>query len=312
VNPAREEGGPESTLESPAWATHAALFVVQVAFASQAVEAKLAMLPRANGGEAIAPEAIAMVRMIGGAIFFQAVAFFARASRKSLPSGVHARLFGLALLGVAVNQALFLGGLKRSAPFVVSVLGATIPVFAAALSVVLRKERATMRTGFGLALAVSGVLWLAGVGDIDVDASASFGAWLVTLNCVSYAAYIVLSRGTVQAHGTLRTLAWVFTYGALAFAPLGLPALAGSSLTLRGVALLAYLVAVPTVLAYGSNAWALARSTPTIVTIYIYLQPLLAGALARVQLGTPITSRAATAAVLIAAGVGVTVLRRRT
>jgi drug/metabolite transporter (DMT)-like permease len=302
--------GAKSTLESPRWATHAALLVVQIAFASQAVEAKLAMLPRAQGGEAIAPEAIAMVRMVGGAIFFQAIAFFARASPR-LEKGTHARLLGLSVIGVAANQALFLGGLRRSSPFVVSVLGATIPVFAAGLSVVLRKEAASVRTGIGLALAVAGVLWLAGVGAVHVDPGESLGAWLVTVNSLSYAAYVVLSRATIRELGTFRMLAWVFSYAAIVFAPLGVPALWATELTARGALLLAFIVAVPTVLAYGLNAWALARSTPTIVTIYIYVQPLIAGGLARIQLGTPISARAASAAVLIAAGVGVTVFRRR-
>jgi drug/metabolite transporter (DMT)-like permease len=314
LKPNRTVEGAKSTLESPRWATHAALLVVQIAFASQAVEAKLAMLPRARGGEAIAPEAIAMVRMIGGALFFQAISFFGRASAEptaSLDKRVHARLLALGLLGVALNQALFLGGLRRSSPFVVSVIGATIPVFAAGLSVLLRKEPASARTGLGLVLAIAGVLWLAGVGAVHVDPGESLGAWLVTLNSLSYAAYVVLSRGTIRSLGTFRTMAWVFTYAALLFAPIGIPALASTELTARGVALLAFIVAVPTVMAYGLNAWALARSTPTIVTIYIYVQPLLAGALARLQLGTPISARAAVSAMLIAAGVGVTTIRRR-
>ena len=49
--------GWESSPTRGAWATHAALVVVQFAFASQAVEAKIAMSPRPSGGEAIAPAA---------------------------------------------------------------------------------------------------------------------------------------------------------------------------------------------------------------------------------------------------------------
>ena len=56
----------------PSWATHAALIVVQVAFASQAVEAKVLMMPRAAGGEGLSAFAIAMTRMFTGALFFQA------------------------------------------------------------------------------------------------------------------------------------------------------------------------------------------------------------------------------------------------
>jgi drug/metabolite transporter (DMT)-like permease len=287
---------------------------VQFAFASQAVEAKLAMLSRSEGGEEIFPEAIAMVRMIGGAIFFQAAAGPWKTARPPLGARMHARLFGLAALGVAINQALFLAGLRTSTPFVVSVLGASIPVLTAALAVVFRKEVATLRMGIGLLLAVAGVLWLTGVGSRRAaHGGVDEGAVLVALNCVSYSAYVVFSRDVVREVGSFRTMAWVFTYAALMFAPLGVGPLLRllPVATPRGWLLLAYIVVVPTVIAYGLNAWALARSSATVVTIYIYVQPLIAGVLARVQLGYAVSSRAALAAVLILAGVAVTSLRRR-
>jgi len=253
-----------------------------------------------------------MVRMIGGALFFQAAVLSSRSVAPSprLSARNHAKLAGLAALGVALNQALFLAGLRLSTPFVVSLLGATIPVLAAALAILFRKERASWRTGAGLTLAFAGVLWLTGIGSAGHD---DRGAVLVALNCLSYAAYVVLSRDLVLEIGSLRLMAWVFTYGALLFAPLGAMPLVHAlpEITSRGWALVAYIVAIPTIVAYGLNAWALARSTATTVTVYIYLQPLIAAVLARLQLGHSISSRAGLAAVLILSGVAVTTLRRR-
>jgi drug/metabolite transporter (DMT)-like permease len=279
---------------------------VQIAFASQAVEAKIAMLPRAQGGEEIFPEALAMIRMIAGAAFFQAVVLGRGPQRVAIGQADHLRLAGLSILGISANQALFLFGLRWTTPFSVSLLGATIPVFAAALAVVFRKEELDPRTVVGVALALSGVLSLIGVGSVDR------GAVLVALNSLSYAAYVVLSRDVVLRVGALRAVAWIFTYGALAFAPLGAKALVLElpALTARGWMFLAYIVAVPTIVAYFLNAWALARSSATVVTIYIYLQPLLAAALARVQLGQGVSRRAGIAAVLILGGLGVVILRR--
>jgi drug/metabolite transporter (DMT)-like permease len=306
------------------WPTHIALLIVQFAFASQAVEAKLAMLPRAEGGEGIFPEALAMVRMIGGALFFQAAAFSLRkrsillepARRIESETGVdtakiHVKLVGLAALGVALNQGLFLAGLRVSTPFAVSLLGATIPVFTASLAVVFRKEPASWRTGVGLVLALSGVLWLTGVGSSVTQLDR--GALLVAINCFSYSLYVVFSRNLVIAIGSLRLMAWVFTYAAIMFAPLGLRPFLHElpQLTTRGWLLITFIVAVPTIVAYGLNAWALARSTATIVTIYIYMQPLIAAVLAKLQLGYSISSRAGLAAVLILGGVAITTLKTK-
>ncbi len=304
-----------------AWATHAALVVVQFAFASQAVEAKVAMSPRATGGEAILPEALAMMRMLGGALFFQLLLWAKRGSGprsagvlapslgtpSDLSRADHLRLAGLSLLGIALNQTLFLIGLRWTTPFAVSLLGATIPVFAAGLAIAFRKESFAWQTAAGIGLALGGVVWLSGAGALDL------GAVLVALNSLSYAAYVVLSRETVLRLGAVRVVAWIFTYGALLFAPVGLWPMVQqvAELTSRGWMYVAYIVLVPTIVAYSLNAWALGRSSATLVTMYIYLQPLIAAVLARLQLGQTVSSRAGLSALLILSGLTVVATRKR-
>jgi drug/metabolite transporter (DMT)-like permease len=303
---AAELGTGKSSPSRGAWGTHAALLLVQFAFASQAVEAKVAMLPRAQGGEEIFPETLAMIRMLGGALFFQAIVQMRATQGVAISRADHARLAGLSVLGISLNQTLFLLGLRWTTPFSVSLLGAAIPIFAAALAVLFGKERLSWRTVIGLALAMLGVLSLVGNGSLDR------GAILVALNSLSYAAYVVLSRDVVLRVGALRTVAWIFTYGALMFAPIGVKPLLEQlpSLTPRGFGYVAYILALPTIVAYLLNAWALGRSSATLVTIYIYLQPLIAAVLAWAQLGMGISPRAGIAAVLILIGLGIVATRQ--
>jgi drug/metabolite transporter (DMT)-like permease len=217
----------------------------------------------------------------------------------------HLRIMGLSLLGITLDQALFLAGLRFTTPLSASLLGATIPVFSAALAVLFRKERFVARTAIGLGLAVGGVVSLTGVGGLDR------GAVLVALNSLCYSAYVVLSRDTVLRVGALRIMAWLFTYGAITFAPLGVrPMLAAlPEITPRGAMFVLYIVAVPTILAYVLNAWALGRSSATVVTIYITTQPLVAALLGRIQLGHTIAPRAALAAALIVPGLALVASR---
>jgi len=263
------------------------------------------MLPRALGGEEIFPEALAMIRMTGGALFFQAILRARTAPRVAIVRSDHAKLAGLSIIGIALNQTLFLLGLRWTTPFSTSLLGATIPIFAAALAVLFGKERLAWRTVLGLALAMGGVFSLLGNGSLDR------GAILVAANSLSYAAYVVLSRDIVLRVGALRTVAWVFTYAALLFAPFGLRAMLTQLpvLTPRGWMFVVYILVMPTIVAYLLNAWALGRSSATLVTIYIYLQPLIAAVLAWAQLGMGISSRAWVAATLILAGLGVVATR---
>ena len=286
-------------MRSAPYPTHVALAVVQMAFAAGAVEGKLALEDVARGGAGVEPLALAMVRMLGAALFFQVVARVRGGMVAALPWREHARIAGLALLGVVLNQTLFLLGLRLTTAFSAALVCATIPVFTAALAVIVRLERASLRTGLGLALAAGGVVWLTGVGRVDV------GALVIVLNCLSYSLYIVFSKRLIERVGALTMVAWIFTWGVLVFAPLGAVPL------VRGVAawdgrawvLVAFIVAVPTIVAYLANAWALGRASPSLVTIYVCTQPLLAGLLQRVQLGTPLTARAAGAGAFILFGV---------
>jgi drug/metabolite transporter (DMT)-like permease len=261
-------------------AVHAALFIVQLAFGSLAIEGKIAMGPEFR----VSPEALAMVRIMGGAlVFVPAYVLLPRAPAIEPVESLRDRatLVLLAIFGVTLNQALFLRGLSRTSPVSATLLVATIPVFTALISVLAKRDRMTARTAVGLVLAVFGVLVLTGF------AAPQQGDAFVLLNAASYAIYVVFSKSALARHGTLGVMAWVFGAATFLFAPIGGLAL------LRDVPqwsfgawlLVGYVVLVPTVLAYGVNAWALGRATPTLVTIYIYLQPLVVITLSALQLG---------------------------
>jgi drug/metabolite transporter (DMT)-like permease len=208
---------------------------------------------------------------------------------------------------VVLNQTLFLVGLRTTSAFAASLLGATIPVFAAAFAIALGFEQARIRTGVGIALAIAGVLTLTGIGTLD------YGAIAIALNCLVYALYIVLSKPVIERLGSATVVAWLFTYGATIMAPFGGPPLVRGLLHWGPTAwsFVAFFVLVPTVTAYLLNAWAIGRASPTLVTVYIYLQPVFAAIMQWVQLGEPIGARALGATALIVAGVAVVAMRSR-
>jgi drug/metabolite transporter (DMT)-like permease len=277
---------------------------VQGAFAAGAVEGKLALEPLARGGGGVDPIALAMARMVGAALFFQAVAR-GGASLRPLPLREHGRIAGLSILGIVLNQTLYLVGLRITTAFSAALLAVTIPVFTAALAVVFRVEPPRARTGLGLALALAGVLFLTGIRSVDL------GALVIAANCFSYALYIVFSKRVVEREGAVTVITWLFTWGALLLAPLGAwPLVRGATTwSVHAWALVIFMIVCPTIIAYFANAWALGRATPTLVTVYITLQPVLAALLQWVQLGTPVTWRALAASAFIL--VGVTVVASR-
>ena len=118
----------------------------------------------------------------------------------------------------------------------------------------------------------------------------------------------------MRRHGALTVITWLFVMGSLVTAPLGIGALAQTRMLAwpwEVWLVLLYIVLVPTVGAYYLNAWALARVEPSTVAVYIYLQPLIAFALAPMILGEAWSTRTLFASVLIFSGVLVVTRRGR-
>lgn len=291
-------------MKKDTWKVHVSLWVVQLAFASQTVEGKLAMRDVAAGGGGIDPVALAMTRMAGAAIFFVALTRGRGLLAKTTWRDKLA-IAGLSIIGISVNQTLFLIGLRQTSPTAAALLSVTIPVFTAAIAVALRIERASKALGAGLALASVGVLWLTGVRAIDR------GAAIVTVNSLCYSFYLVLSRGVIRRLGALTVVTWLFVFGALTFAPIGMPVVIANvpHWNATSFVLDAYVVIVPTIVAYSFNAYALGRSTPSLVSIYVCSQPVIAALLAWAQLGQALTARLLVAAAFIVLGVGIVVTR---
>lgn len=292
--------------DRPPVAVHAVLLITQLAFGTLPVEGKLAMGERFQ----VDPSALAMARIAGGFLAFVVLVAITRRRLVRSWRDVLA-LAGLALLGVVINQALFLHGLKHTSPLAATLLVATIPVFGAAASVAVGRERPTIRMVAGLAVALLGVGILTGFG------IPAFGDMLVLINSLAYSLYLALAPTQLARHGATVVMTYVFGFGVLFMAPLGGPALVhGIGAWSPGAwMLVAFIVVVPTVIAYLSNAWALARARPSLVAVYVYLQPLLVALLAWVQLGLTPNRRILLAAAAILAGVAIVTspsLRRRT
>lgn len=221
------------------------------------------------------------------------------------------------LLGVVFNQLLFVKGLSLTTVINATLLGTTIPVFTLLVSIIFGYDRLSLRKAAGILLAAGGVIYLIDPLRSNFTAETTLGNLLIVANSLSYGAYIALSRDVVKRYGALTFLTWVFIFGSLAMIPVG--AITLPQATLQGVALSAWLavlfiIFVPTVGAYYANAWALARVSPSTVAVYIYLQPLIAFALAPLILGESWNSRMWIASLLIFAGVAIVIKRshRRT
>jgi drug/metabolite transporter (DMT)-like permease len=262
---------------------------------------------------AVPSVALVAFRVVGAALAFILIGVLrgrvGRIQKRDWPL-----LVASSLLGVVLNQWLFVKGLSLTTVINATLLGTTIPIFTLLVSIALRTDRASLRRAFGILLSAGGVVYLIGPGSAGFSPATRLGDLLIVTNSLCYGTYIAISKDLMTRYSALTVITWIFIVGTIATVPVG--AISFSHVPLAEVSgivwlAVAYIIVVPTVGAYYLNAWALGRVPPSTVAVYIYLQPLIAFSLAPLLLGEKLSWRTFVAAGLIFAGVLVVTRRGR-
>jgi len=282
------------------------LVLVQVIFGLHYFAAKLVL-------EEIPPRAWAGLRVGSAALMLLPLAFLI-SGRRALPTaGELARLAGLSIFGVVINQWAFVEGLSRTTITHSALINTAIPVVTLILAVALGQERADARKVISILMAVMGVLILLRVDQGAWDA-ATAGDLITLVNATSFSLFLVLSRPLLARVDALMATGFLFAFGSLLLLPLGVPLwgeihFARFSTTTWVAA--AFVVFGATVVAYSLNYIALRRVESSVVALFILLQPLLAATADVWFMGSPWTIRLTMATTLIGGGVMATMVTGR-
>lgn len=248
--------------------------LVQVAFGGLAVASKFAL-------PFVPPLALAFCRLASAAFVLVAVERLLVRSR--MPPGKDLAKFALfALLGVVLNQGLFLTGLRYTTATNAILLIATIPAFTLLVAVLLGHDKARPLKLAGLALSFCGVAVLVFGKGASFGRSDLVGDLLVVLNSLSYSTYLVLSRPTLTRYDPLTLISWVFVFGTVEMGLVAAPQLWSvdwRALTTPAWLGFTYAIVIGTIVAYTLNNWVLRHKSASHVASFVYLQPLV-GALA--------------------------------
>jgi drug/metabolite transporter (DMT)-like permease len=277
------------------FAVHAALTTVALLFSANYIISKLAM-------HSFTPLVFAYLRVLGSAIILNTVVH----DHGPIARDDQWRLVGFALLAVALNQSLFLGGLALTSAHIAAILITTIPVFALGAAIVMRYERATPQKLTGIALAAAGALLVVAREGFGGATKSFIGDLLIISNSLCYALYLVLSKPMMARLSARRVIARMFAIAAGLMIPLCAWSLIHQDwrdIPARAWLGLALVILGPTVAAYLLNAWALAYAESSVVATYSYLQPVATIFLAAIFLGETLRPTGIVAMLLIFGGI---------
>ncbi len=245
-------------------------------------------------------------RVMAGAVLFWITSLFM--PREHVPLKDVVAFAGAGLLGLVFNQCCFTIGLSITSPVNASIVTTSLPIFAMILSALILKEPVTGKKALGVALGCGGALILilgsaaahdTRVGDIRGDLMC-IGAQL------SFALYLSLYRNYLRRYNAVTVSKWMFLWSAVMVFPFS----AGhvfttqwSAITAQTWAETAFVVIFGTFVAYLLMMNAQKTLRPTVVSIYNYMQPVVAVAVSLIAGMSVFTWKQGVAVALVFGGV---------
>jgi drug/metabolite transporter (DMT)-like permease len=174
----------------------------------------------------------------------------------------------------------FFKGLSMTTPISASVIMVTTPIIVLTFSAFFLKEKATKRKLSGIFIGMFGAILLIVYGnEIGVSSNAVLGNILVFINAASFALYLILIKNLTQKYHPLTIAKWLYLFGLFLVLPFGIQefnSIDWGKIPINGLLKIGYVVVFTTFLAYMFNLFAIKKLKPTTLSIFIYLQPVLA------------------------------------
>lgn len=248
---------------------------------------------------------LTIVRILGAAIMFWIFTSFGE--QEKIDKKDRLRLLLAGLLGVALNQVLFLTGLNLSTPIDASLIMTTIPMWVLVVAAFMLQEQITPAKIGGIIAGFAGAsLLILGNGKIDFGSDNMLGNLMLLTNSFSYAIYLVIAKPLLLKYKPFTVMKWVFTAGLVYITPVGFNQFIDidwSAMPWWIVIAVIYVVVFTTFFAYLFNIYGLRHVKPSTVSIYIYSQPLIAGIVAIILGKDSLTVLKILAGVLVFTGV---------
>ena len=261
----------------------------------------------ANQGE-LSPTVLFTFRAACAAALFWLLSLFTK--RERVPWRDLLGMLGASVLGLILPQMTFLYAISMTAPIDLSVVNSITPIMTMFVAAIFLKEPITWKKAGGVVLSFGGVVWLIlqSTHTGGVEHSSPMGIALVVLNALCFALYLGICRPIIRRYSVVTLMKWMFLFALVLILPF----------SARGVATLdyaaipgpvwwevAYLVFFATFVAYFLIPIGQQRIRPTLVSMYNYLQPIIASVVG-VALGMDrLTWMKVLAAVLVFVGVAV-------
>ena len=260
-----------------------------------------------TSGHLISPIGIFTLRSLGAGLMFWILSLFFPAEKVEKKD--YLKILAAAFLGYFVTQLTFLVAIPDVTPMHCSIISSMSPIYTMFIAAVVLKEPLSWKKAGGVVLSLCGILFLIfnnASGTSGASESKLSGIFLMFLNSLSFSLYLGIFKPVIAKYSVVTFMKWIFLFSALMSLPLSLREVVSLEWTkIPSVQMweLGFLIVFATFVSYFLIPFGQKRIRPTLVSMYSYIQPIIATIISIILCMDILTWQKLMAALMVFAGV---------
>lgn len=228
------------------------------------------------------PLSVTTFRMVGAAACFWLLSLFCK--REQVDHRDLLKMFFAALFALVFNQGVYIFGLSMTSPINASIVTTTLPIVTMVVAAIYLKEPVTNKKVLGIFVGALGALILITSSRAAANGNGSiFGDLLCLAAQISFSIYLTIFKGLSQRYSPITLNKWMFVYASICYIPFSyrdVAAIEWSGISVSALLQVGYVVVGGSFLAYIFIMSAQRLLRPTVVSMYNYMQPIVASTVA--------------------------------
>lgn len=228
----------------------------------------------------ISPIALFGLRSLGAGLLFWLISYFL--PKEKVDKKDFGKILMASLLGFFLTQVTFLMAIPDITPMDCSIVSSLSPIYTMFIAAYVLKEPITLRKAGGVAISFFGIIYLimnSVTGTGGTIETSWVGILLMIANSLSFSLYLGLFKPVITKYSVITFMKWIFLFATLFSLPWTVSELRTfdySLLTSTYLSELAFLIICSTFITYFLIPLGQKRIRPTLVSMYSYVQPIIA------------------------------------
>ncbi|MBD3590552.1 DMT family transporter [Bacteroides sp. GM023] len=217
-------------------------------------------------------------RMVGAAAAFWILSMFCK--QEYVNHRDMLKIFFASLFALVFNQGVFIFGLSMTSPIDASIVTTTLPIVTMIVAAIYLKEPVTNKKVLGIFVGAMGALFLIISSQAGSNGNGSLiGDLLCLVAQISFSIYLTVFKGLSQQYSVVTINKWMFVYASICYIPFSysdISTIQWASISTTAIVQVLYVVLGGSFLAYLCIMTAQKLLRPTVVSMYNYMQPIVA------------------------------------